>query len=457
MVWSLLMKKKRKPKKNKKSKHPTIVDQSISRLTKLSSKLPDKRKGKNIQYQMSDIVKAAFAVFFTQSPSFLARQTTLKKSKGRSNAETVFQMKKIPCDEHIRQMLDPVLPESFYDEFHVILDQTHKQGKLEPYQVLGNKYVLLSLDGTEYFNSYEIECEHCLHRKRNNGRIQNYHTAILPVMVAPDNPHVLALPPEYIMPQDGHEKQDCERAASKRWVKQHAARYAALNAILLGDDLYANQPLCQHILDHALHFLFVCKPDSHGTLYQWVDAIVAMGKVETFSIRKWNGKHSEIWTYRFLNDVPLRSGDDGLMVNWCELQITHKDTGETLYHNAWVTDIAITESNVVELVECGRARWKVENENNNVLKTKGYHLEHNFGHGNQYLSMTLTTLNLLAFLLHTVSHLTNKTYRLIREELGRRDTFFNDVRALTRYMLFDSWGHLLEFMYVQLEIEPVPD
>jgi hypothetical protein len=454
MVWSLFMEKNHK---RNKSIRATIVDQSITRLTKLSASLPDKRKGKNIQYKMGDIVKAAFAAFFTQSPSFLARQKALKKNKGRSNAETVFQMKKIPCDEHIRQMLDPVPPEHFYDEFHTILQQTNEQGKLKAYQVLGGKYVLLSLDGTEYFKSYAIECENCLRRKRNNGQTQNYHTAILPVMVVPHNPHVLALPPEYIMPQDGHEKQDCERAASKRWVKQHAAHYAPLNAILLGDDLYASQPLCQHILDHDLHFLFVCKPDSHKTLYQWVDAFAAAGKVDTFSIRKWNGKHSEMWTYRFLNDIPLRSGDDPLMVNWCELHIAHKDTGETLYHNAWTTDITITEGNIAEVVECGRARWKVENENNNVLKTKGYHLEHNFGHGDQYLSMTLTTLNLLAFLLHTVSHLTDKLYRLIREELGRRDTFFNDVRALTRYWLFDSWGHLLEFMYVQLEIEPAPD
>ncbi len=35
--------------------------------------------------------------------------------------------------------------------------------------------------------------------------------------------------------------------------------------------------------------------------------------------------------------------------------------------------------NVTELVASGRARWKTENENHNVLKTKGYHLEHNFG------------------------------------------------------------------------------
>ena len=442
---------------NKKSKRLNMVDWCITRLTALGARLPDKRTGKNIQYQMADIVKAAFSVFFTQSPSFLARQKALQKSKGRSNAETVFQMVRIPCDEHIRQMLDPVSPEYIYPEFHAVFEQMDKGGQLQAYRVLDGKYILLSLDGTEYFSSYEISCPNCLQRQRNNGQTQFYHAAILPVVVAPNNPHVLSLPPEFITPQDGQEKQDCERAAGKRWLSQHASHYAPLGGIVLGDDLYANQPFCQHTLDHDLHFLFVCKPDSHATLYQWVETFAAAGKLESFSIRKWNGKYSELWTYRFLNQIPLRTGDDALLVNWCELHITHKDTGETIYLTAWITDLLITQANVAEIVDCGRARWKVENENNNVLKTKGYHLEHNFGHGQQYLAMTLITLNLLAFLLHTVSHLVDRTYRLVREELGRRDTFFNDVRALTRYLIFDSWSHLLEFMYVQLEIEPIFD
>jgi len=443
-----------------KKKHPdstNIVDQSITRLARLGPDLPDKRTGKNIQYQMGDIVKAGFAVFFTQSPSFLARQRTLKKSKGSSNAETVFQMEKIPCDEHIRKMLDPVEPSHFYEEFHTVLGKLQHQGKLEPYRVLGGKYTLISLDGTEYFSSYEICCPNCLQRKRNNGQVQYYHTAILPVIVAPNNPHVISLPPEYISPQDGQEKQDCERAASKRWIEAHGSRYTSMGAILLGDDLYANQPLCQHALAHNLHFLFVCKPDSHTTLYEWVNGVLAAGKEKTVSIRKWNGRYRERWTYRFIQDLPLRAGDDGLRVNWVDLQITHDETNESLYHNSWVTDLTVTKGNVVEIAHCGRSRWKGENENNNVLKTKGYHLKHNFGHGNEYLSMTLLTLNLFAFLLHTATHLTDKTYRLIREELGRRETFFHDVRALTRYMLFDSWGHLLEFMYIQLEIDPAPD
>jgi hypothetical protein len=47
--------------------------------------------------------------------------------------------------------------------------------------------------------------------------------------------------------------------------------------------------------------------------------------------------------------------------------------------NPKLMDHFVQALNVTELVASGRARWKTENENHNVLKTKGYHLEHNFG------------------------------------------------------------------------------
>lgn len=92
-------------------------------------------------------------------------------------------------------------------------------------------------------------------------------------------------------------------------------------------------------------------------------------------------------------------------------------------------------------------------ENNNTLKTKGYHLEHNFGHGKEYLSQLLLTMNLLAFLYHTVLHLVDTAYQLIRKKLPTRKTFFDDLRALTRYMYFNNWQQLLRFMMTGLEIE----
>jgi hypothetical protein len=100
----------------------------------------------------------------------------------------------------------------------------------------------------------------------------------------------------------------------------------------------------------------------------------------------------------------------------------------------------------------------VENEDNNTLKTKGYNLEHNFGHGKQHLSLLLTTLNILSLLFHTLLELLDQKYKLLRSHLPTRKTFFDDLRALTRYMYFDSCEHLLTFMLegLELDIHPIP-
>ena len=88
-----------------------------------------------------------------------------------------------------------------------------------------------------------------------------------------------------------------------------------------------------------------------------------------------------------------------------------------------------------------------------MLKTKGYHLEHNFGHGQQYLSAVMLSLNLLAFLFHTVLEWSDDKYALLRRVLARRQTFFNDIQALMRYMVFDNWRYSLDFMIRGLELE----
>jgi hypothetical protein len=105
---------------------------------------------------------------------------------------------------------------------------------------------------------------------------------------------------------------------------------------------------------------------------------------------------------RSLNDVFLRSGADTLSVNWVEITVVNATTGEQLSHNSSITNHRLTADNVVTVAQSGRGRWKIANENNNVLKTKGYHLEHNVGHGKRYLAAFLLSLNWLAFLFHTI-------------------------------------------------------
>jgi hypothetical protein len=311
----------------------------------------------------------------------------------------------------------------------------------------------VALDGTTYFSSKAIHCPHCLTRHLTNGQTLYYHAAITPVIICPGQSQVIALPPEYIMPQDGQVKQDCERTAGKRWLRQHAAQIAPHGVTLLGDDLYSNQPFCALALQEGYNFILTCKPDSHPKFYERMAFWQAADAIAAREEQHWNGRFREVTQVRYLNDVLLRSGDAALAVNWVDLTVIQATTGEQLYYNSWITNHRLTADNVVHVAQAGRGRWKIENENNNVLKTKGYHLEHNFGHGKQYLAAFLLSLNLLAFLFHTVLEWSDQQYALLRRVLARRQTFFQDIQALMRYMVFDHWAHLMVFMIRGLELE----
>jgi hypothetical protein len=164
-----------------------------------------------------------------------------------------------------------------------------------------------------------------------NGKVRYSHSVVTPILVSPGGSEVISLEPAFILPQDGEQKQDCEINAAKRWLKAQAVHYELKNSIILGDDLYCHQPYCEAVLAEGLNFILVCKPDSHSTLYEYL----ALYPAEELTKRVWNGRHGEIYHYRHATGLPLRDGEDALLVNWCELSIYHEDTGELLFRNPW--------------------------------------------------------------------------------------------------------------------------
>ena len=157
-------------------------------------------------------------------------------------------------------------------------------------------------------------------------------------------------------------------------------------------------------------------------------------------------------TYRLVNQVPLRHTDDALRVNGFDLVTTAQD-GSVLFNNAWATSHRVTVENVASFAAAGRARWKIENENNPTLKTTGYPLEHNFGQGQQCLANRFATRSLLAFLVHTTLKWVDAPYRAVRNALPSR-TFFEPLRALIHYLPFDDGNHLMRFRGKSPDPEP---
>jgi hypothetical protein len=415
-------------------------------LNDVIGKINDPRSASNAtKYSLREAILGAFAAFFLQNESFLEYQRQLNSRFGRDNAQSLFGLEKIPTVEQIRNIVDGIAASNLFPLFGLIYQALRSMGFLKSYEILGGN-LLVAMDGTNYHSSNKVNCPCCSSKTSKQGKVTYFHQALLPVIVSPDNESVFSLTPEFVTPQDGAEKQDCEQNAAKRWISNYASLFAGQKITLLGDDLFSRQPTCQHSLDNDFNFIFVCLPTSHPTLYEWLAYLEANGEVKTTRHRRWNGKYFEIWQCRYLNQIPLRDQQPALLVNWCEVKIYRESDAQLLYHNSWITNHSLTPQIVLDVCRAGRTRWRTENENHNILKNRGYHLEHNFGHGKQHLASVLLTLNLLAFLLHTVLGLVDERYQKIRVQRGTRKGFFQDIVSLTKYLFFESWYHLLDFM-----------
>jgi len=373
-----------------------------------------------------------------QSESFLAYQRELEAGRKTSNCHSLFGMTAIPTDNHIRSMLDPVPPSHLQPAFDQALGVLRQHGGLAPFQRLGGR-VLIALDGTEYFCSQKLGCPQCLTRRRANGKVESYHAMLAATLVAPGHAMALPLMPEFIAPQDGAEKQDCERNAAKRWLTAHGDRVKALRPVYLGDDLFACQPMAEAITAANGDFLLTAKPASHKALYDFMQGAEFDEHAVT---QKTNGKRLT-YRFRWFEGAPLRDGHDAVLVNWVGVTITDAQ-GHVTYNNAFVTSLPVTRDTVADIVACARARWKIENESFNVLKSNGYHLEHNFGHGKQNLAMMSAAMNLLAFALHTVCDGLEQLWTAARTAKRARTRFFEHIRTITACLVFPNWTTLMQ-------------
>jgi hypothetical protein len=127
--------------------------------------------------------------------------------------------------------------------------------------------------------------------------------------------------------------------------------------------------------------------------------------------------------------------------------------GEQLYHNSWITDLDVDAANVTVVVQIGRTRWKIENEQFNVHKHHGYELTHNYGHGQHYLSMGFYLLNLLAYIPHAILALGDRLYQRCRAQESRRE-LGNALRTLVNRILVPSWAALLTVYLDDTEVSP---
>ncbi len=145
--------------------------------------------------------------------------------------------------------------------------------------------------------------------------------------------------------------------------------------------------MIETIKENGMHYLLVAKLGDHIYLFEWINDFSALPYLEIIDDK---GRTHQ---YRWKNSVPLHGKANAVSVNFLEYHLINPE-GKVIYRNSGVTDFQIREQNIIQLVQAGRCRWKIENECFNTLKNQGYYIEHNDGHGKKHLSYNMYLLTL---------------------------------------------------------------
>jgi hypothetical protein len=390
---------------------------------------------------LTDALMSAFAMFSLKSPSLLA----FDRERAEGNLETIYGIERVPCDTHMREILDPVSPEWLRPVFKSVFRQLQRGKALEPMAFLEGHY-LLALDGTGYFSSTQIHCASCLHKVHRNGSITYSHQMLGAAIIHPDVREVIPLMPEPIVQQDGTDKNDCERNAAKRFVAKLRQDHPHLKFIVTEDGLSSNAPHIETLHDHDLHYILGVKEGDHAFLFTQVQAAEHAGRVTHYE--RHDRAAGLVHRFRLVNDVPLNASNTDVRVNVIEYWEIGADK---VQHFSWVTDLRVSKRNVFHLMRGGRARWKIENETFNTLKNQGYNFEHNYGHGQQNLSVVFAMLMMLAFLVDQTQQLCCALFQAVWAKLGSKRLLWERMRALFYDYALESMRQLLEALLYGLK------
>jgi hypothetical protein len=430
----------------RKARKDLSADSLLRRIRSRFDDLPDARAGEP-EIALGDALMSAFAMFSLKDPSLLAFDQ--RRHDHNDNFRTIYGIKGVPSDTQMRAILDPVDPDNLRPLFGDVFRRLQRGKALERFVYFNGCY-LLSLDGTNYYSSSKIHCPSCLEKRHRGGGFTYYHQLLGATLVHPDLKEVIPLAPEPIINQDGHTKNDCERNATRRWLTRFRREHPHLPVIVVEDGLSANAPHLDDLRAAGLHYIIGVKPGDHVFLFEHLRAADEAGRTQTLTLVDSDTGILHHW--RFHNCVPLNESHPDHLVNVLEYWEIHptkvvkkvERVGKVQYFS-WITAFVLTPDNVYAIMRGGRARWKIENETFNTLKNQGYNLEHNYGHGQQNLSVVLALLMMLVFLVDQTQQLCCPLFQAAwKKRWSNKRSLWEEMRSLFHSFVFASMQELYE-------------
>jgi len=420
------------------------MDSLVERVRQKLLSLPDPRN-RSIGYSFHDLVMSGFAMFSLKYPSL--HQFEHQTNSERENLHHLYQIEQLCTDAYLRKTLDAIDPSSLRELYVELFHLLKGVGVLKEYSMLDGQ-LICSVDGVQHFCSNQVHCSHCQERHHQNGKVTYSHSMLCAALVHPDQREVFLLGSEPILKQDGQDKNDCERNAAERlldWMREH---YQGCKLLFVEDALYANGPHLRRILKEGWNFIVNVKPSSHKALFRLFESRKQQRSVKSCTIQGEKG-----YTHRFWwdNNLPLNEAASDVRINF--LYYEQESPSGQIQRFSWATSIPLSRANVERIMRIGRSRWKIENETFNTLKNQGYHFEHNYGHGYQFLSTALAYLMLLAFLVDQIFQRCSPLFQRIWQAAKTKRKLWELIRSVFSVRIVFSFKELYFVIAEQFNVQ----
>ena len=328
--------------------------------------IPECRK--QPQYTLLELIMAGIAMFLFKKGSRNALNNEREQLQFVKNYERLFKAR-LPHMDTVEEVMK-VLEERHIEQLKTELVKALLAKKvLRKYRLLGQSYLVV-IDGTHVMDVGEGHCEHCLRQTFKNGRVRHFHN-VLEAKLVTDNGFCLSLATEWIENVEEYDKQDCELKAFARLAGKLKRFYPRLPICILADGLYPNQTFFRICEESGWSWIVTLKEGSLQSVWKRVFQRQGLRHCRTREECILKQGRQITRRYQWHPEMNYKS----FRVHWyCCEEIVDQE----LTRFVWLSSMRMDCYSVVELSECGRLRWKIENQGFDVQKHHGYGLGHQF-------------------------------------------------------------------------------
>ena len=312
-------------------------------------------------YQLAEILFAGIAMFLFKKGSRNAMNLERTENKFTNNYEKIFNFRLPHLDTVDRVMRK--LPENLLEELKTRLLHELINKKIFKNSLLYG-YYRVAIDGTHVMNVKEGHCKHCLYSEhKKSGKISWFHNVLEAKLITPWG-LCLSLGSEWIEnPDSEYDKQDCELKAFARLAEKIKKNHPRLKICIIADGLYPNQT-----------FFRICELIGWKWILTFKNGNLPSVWTQVIQNLNFRFRHVECndFKYYWFNQLEY----EGYRLNW--IKGTPIKVQEDKKEHVFVTNLDVSVNRVMELVNSGRGRWKIENEGFNTQKNGGLNLGHQY-------------------------------------------------------------------------------